>query len=191
MVGWSFSNKITVHDPVTGEEDNKPMKPFMVSQLQIAFERNNLALSPYDEVLFKQLRDYEVERIGANGNPTLTTKNEHYIYGLGLASLAMTLRFEQLTGVMQDLEVSSNFATSNVNLARKDETRAMGLGRSGKVAPEVQEFYANYQYDEHPDEQQKWVKTDFNSSYYKNSFYNSSSRSTWGSRTGGLGNFRR
>lgn len=191
VVGWSFSNKITVHDPVTGEEDNKPMKPFMVSQLQIAFERNNLALSPYDEVLFKQLIDYEVERIGANGNPTFTSKNEHYIDALGLAYLAMTLRFKQLTGVMQDLEVSSNFATSNVNLARKDETRAMGLGRSGKVAPEVQEFYANYQYDEHPDEQQKWVKTDFNSGYYKNSFYNSSSRSTWGSRTGGLGNFRR
>ena len=104
----------------------------------------------------------------------------------------MTLRFKQLTGVMQDLEVPSNFVTSNVNLARKDDTRAMGLGRTGKVAPEVQEFYENYQYDEHPDEQQKWVKTNFSSSYYNNnSFYNSSSRSTWGSRSGGLGNFRR
>jgi replicative DNA helicase len=192
VVGWSFSNKLTVHDPVTGEEDSKPMKPFMVSQLQIAFERNNLALSPYDEVLFKQLIDYEVERMGANGIPTFTSKEEHFIDALGLAYLAMTLRFKQLTGVMQDLEVSSNFVTSNVNLARKDDTRAMGLGRTGKVAPEVQEFYENYQYDEHPDEQQKWVKTNFSSSYYNNnSFYNSSSRSTWGSRSGGLGNFRR
>lgn len=192
VVGWSFSNKLTVHDPVTGEEDNKPMKPFMVSQLQIAFERDNLALSPYDEVLFKQLIDYEVERIGANGNPTFISKNEHYIDALGLAYLAMTLRFKELTGVMQDLEVSSSFATSNVNLARKDDTRATGLGRAGKIAPEVQEFYEKTDFREIPGERQQWVKTDFTSSYYQNnSFYNNSSKSSWGSRSGGLGNFRR
>ena len=167
------------------------MKPFMVTQLQIAFERNNLALSPYDEVLFKQLIDYEVERMGANGIPTFTSKDEHFIDALGLAYLAMTLRFKQLTGVMQDLEVSSSFTTSNVNLARKDDTRAMSLGRTGKVAPEVQEFYEKTDFRELPSERQRWVKTDFSSSYYNNSFYNNSGGSKWGSRNEGLGSFRR
>ena len=55
VVGWSFSNKVKVIDPATGEKNDKPMKPFMVSQLQIAFERENLILSPYDEVLYLSL----------------------------------------------------------------------------------------------------------------------------------------
>ena len=93
---------------------------------------------------------------------------------------------------MQDLEVSSSFATSNVNLARKDDTRATGLGRAGKIAPEVQEFYEKTDFREIPGERQQWVKTDFTSSYYQNnSFYNNSNKSSWGSRSGGLGNFRR
>lgn len=192
VVGWSFSNKIKIHDPITGEEDNKPMKPFMVSQLQIAFERDNLILSPYDEVLYKQLIDYEVEKIGANGNPTFTSVNEHFVDALGLAYLAMVLNFKQLTGVMKDIETTSDFLMcKNTTLARKDSTSIEYHRGSEKMLPGVKEFYENYQYDEHPDEQQRWIKTDFSSyasSYNRSQGY---SRSTWGSRSGGLGNFRR
>ena len=50
-------------DPITKEMDKKPMKPFMVNQLTLAFERDRMILSPYDDVLKKQLTDYEVLKI--------------------------------------------------------------------------------------------------------------------------------
>lgn len=127
-------------DPITGEKENKAMKPFMVSQLQIAFERENLILSPYDEVLYKQLIDYEVEKIGANGNPTFTSKNEHFVDALGLAYLAMAMEFKELTGVLKDIDVSSKIHISNVNLTYKDSTQRAGEMRMNKVAPEIKEF---------------------------------------------------
>ena len=39
-----------------------PMKSFMVNHLQMAIERGQLILSPFDEVLHKQLVDYEVKK---------------------------------------------------------------------------------------------------------------------------------
>ena len=52
--------------------------------------------------------------------------------------------------------------------------------------------YEKTDFREIPGERQQWVKTDFTSSYYQNnSFYNNSNKSSWGSRSGGLGNFRR
>ena len=187
VVGWSFSNKIKVIDPATGEEDNKAMKPFMVSQLQIAFERENLILSPYDETLHKQLIDYEVEKIGANGNPTFSSKNEHFIDALGLAYLAMVLEFKELTGVMQDLETTSDFLISKTPLMRSDPY-IQGDARNTNIPPEVKEFYENTDFREIPGERQQWVKTNFSEYKSSNEYYRSNS---WCSRDGGLSNFRR
>lgn len=186
VVGWSFSNKVEVLDPVTGEVDNKAMKPFMVSQLQIAFERENLILSPYDEVLYKQLVDYEVEKIAQNGNPTFTSEDEHFVDALGLAYLAMVMEFKQLTGVMKDIDVSNKFEISNVNLTQKDATQRAGEMRMKKVSPEVQEFFENTDFTELRGERQVWVKTDFES--FKPSDY---SISSWGNRDASLSGFRR
>ena len=187
VVGWSFSNKIKVYDPITGEEDNKAMKPFMVSQLQIAFERENLILSPYDETLHKQLIDYEVEKIGANGNPTFSSKNEHFIDALGLAYLAMVLEFKELTGVMQDLETTSDFLISKTPLMKSDPY-IQGDARNTNIPPEVKEFYENTDFREIPGERQQWVKTNFSEYKSSNEYYRSNS---WCSRDGGLSNFRR
>ena len=186
VVGWSFSNKVEIIDPITGEKENKAMKPFMVSQLQIAFERENLVLSPYDEVLYKQLIDYEVEKIGANGNPTFTSKNEHFVDALGLAYLAMTMEFKELTGVLKDIDVSSKIEISNVNLTHKDSTQRAGESRMKKPIPEIQEFWENTDFTELRGERQVWVKTDFKS-FNDNSY----STSSWGSRDAGLRDFRR
>lgn len=185
VVGWSFSNKIKIYDPITGEEDNKPMKPFMVSQLQIAFERENLVLSPYDELLHKQLVDYEVEKIGVNNNPVFSSKNEHFIDALGLAYLAMTLEFKELTGVMQDIEVTSNFEISKTPLMRKEAYIESDI-RSNDIPDEIKDFYENTDFREIPGERQQWVKTSF--SEYKNYY---SGNSSWGSRSGGLSKFTR
>lgn len=165
------------------------MKPFMVSQLQIAFERENLILSPYDELLYKQLIDYEVDKIGANGNPTFTSKNEHFIDALGLAYLAMVLEFKDLTGVVQDLETTSNFSISKKNLIRQDSGSART--RMDNVPQEIKDFYENTDFREVPGERQQWVKTNF-SEYRDNSYSNyRSSTSSWCSRSSGLNNFSR
>lgn len=185
VVGWSFANKIKIYDPITGEEDNKPMKPFMVSQLQIAFERENLVLSPYDELLHKQLVDYEVEKIGVNNNPVFSSKNEHFIDALGLAYLAMTLEFKELTGVMQDIEITSNFEITKTPLMRKEAYVESDI-RSNDIPDEIKDFYEKTDFREIPGERQQWVKTNF--SEYKNYYGGNSS---WGSRSGGLSKFTR
>ena len=85
----------------------EPLKPFMVTQLQIAFERERLLLSPFDDVLHKQLIDYEVVKIGSNGKPIFTSENEHFIDALGLANLAFVLEFPRLTDVIKEVETQT------------------------------------------------------------------------------------
>lgn len=180
LKGWSFSNKIDIQNPVTGEIDRKPMKPFMVNQLQIMVERENLILSPYDEVLYKQLIDYEVEKIGANGNPIFTSKEEHFVDALGLANLAMVLEFKDLVGIVEDLKVTSKIESISTPMIGVDALIDSNI-RTNNSMPEIKEFFENTDFREHYSERQQWVKTDFFAMREK--YKNNSMRSGgWGSR---------
>lgn len=112
----NFKQNIDVIDPVTFEMTKQPMKPFMVTQLQIAFERELMMLSPFDEVLHKQLIDYCVEKKAANGQPIFTSVNEHFVDALGLAYLAMVLEFKELTDMIKEPETSTKVEFSSRNL---------------------------------------------------------------------------
>jgi replicative DNA helicase len=197
LKGWSFANKVEVYDPITGEKEAKPMKPFMVNQLQIVFERNNMVLSPWDDIIYKQLIDYEVEKTTASGVPVFTSKDEHYIDALGLAYLAMVLEFKKLTGVVQDFETASDVQMlSNVHLTG---TNAFASQNARKQVPnEVKEFFENTDFSERRGERQSWVKLDshqgaMNPTERYGSNNTSAGRSNWCSRgnTFGGGGFSR
>ena len=178
--GWSFSNKIEILDPITKEIDKKPMKPFMVNQLTLSFERDRIIMSPYDEVLKKQLTDYEV-KVTENGTPKYSSENEHFVDALGLAHLAMVLEFKNLTGIVEEVRATSNFHIS------KNHIGGPGLSASNISRPHldnrVANFYANNDWDDHPSDRQKWVEVDMN--YRSAKSWKPSS--SWGSRGGGRG----
>jgi replicative DNA helicase len=192
--GWSFSNKIDVYDPITGEKESKPLKPFMVNQLQIVFERNNMILSPWDDTIHKQLIDYEVEKMSASGIPTFTSVNEHYIDALGLAYLAMVLEFKDLTGIMQDFSTTNEMELmSNVHLTG---SRAFTAQNARKQVPqEVKEFFENTDFREVRGERQSWVKLDsVQGAMNPSGKYSDSpaSNRSWGNRSpSGNGSFSR
>ena len=192
LKGWQFANKVDVFDPITGEKEAKPMKPFMVNQLQLAFERGNMILSPWDDTIYTQLINYEVEKITASGIPTFTSKDEHFIDALGLAYLAMVLEFKKLTGVMQDFEVATKTELlTNTHLIHPAAFQSQNL-RDDRPQ-EVKDFYANTDFSEIRGERQSWVKLDsYQGAMNPSEKYGSSSgRSGWGSRGGGGGFSRR
>lgn len=164
-------------DPITKEMDKKPMKPFMVNQLQIAFERDRLILSPYDETLAKQLTDYEVEKITEAGLPKYTSENEHFVDALGLAYLAMVLEFKELTGTVEDIRVSSEFTISKKKIGGSGMT---DVGSRPIVDSRITDFYENNDWDDLPSDRKVWVEVDMD--YRSSSF---ASRGGWGSRKPG------
>ena len=189
LKGWQFANKIDIYDPITGEKEAKPMKPFMVNQLQLAFERGNMILSPWDDTIYTQLINYEVEKITASGIPTFTSKDEHFIDALGLAYLAMVLEFKKLTGIMQDFETASEIKLMT-NMHLTGANAFAGENARKQVPQEVKEFFENTDFREIRGERQSWVKLDScqgamnPTEKYSNS---TTGRSNWGSRGGGLG----
>lgn len=104
--GFQFAQVLDVYDPVMKRKTREPMKPFMVNQLVIAFERKRMILSPFDETMHKQLVDYTVERVGKNG-PVFTSVNEHFVDALGLAYLAFVLEFSALVNTIKEEEYTS------------------------------------------------------------------------------------
>ena len=178
--GWSFSNKLDIMDPITKEMDRKPLKPFMVNQLTLAFERDRMILSPYDDVLKKQLTDYEVEKITEAGIPKYTSENEHFVDALGLAYLAMVLEFKDLTGTIEDIRTTSEF-----HISKKQ------IGGSGMYADTVNrqtldhrisDFYENNDWDDLPGDRPTWVEVDMDYRSARGSSFGLS-RSGWGSRS--------
>lgn len=173
--GWQFKNVIEVINPVTKEKTKEPLKPFMVNQLQIAFEREKMILSPFDETLHKQLIDYEVVRQGANG-PVFSSENEHFVDALGLAYLAFVLEFSELTDSIKKPEFSSKIVYTPTNIGG---ARAQMVLREAEMpqTPEVKRVL-NHDPDELRGDRPTWVKV--------NERYRSGGlRSSWGSRSRG------
>lgn len=159
-------------DPYTKEVVKEPMKPFMVNQLTIAFEREQLILSPYDEVLHKQLIDYEVERVSQSGMPIYTSENEHFVDTLGLAYLAFVMEFPELTATVKEARFEMAFAATEARPGQKKADQAL----RDAVSPFTKQVAESSMDDDLPGDRPVWREV--KSSYGRR-------RSSWGSRTGG------
>lgn len=179
---WQFSQTLDIIDPITAEKEKAPLKQFMVNQLTLAFERERLILSPFDQVLYKQLENYEVVKFtGVNNLPIYTSKDEHFIDALGLSYLAMVLEFKELTGTIKEREVANNMAYSS---------KIPGQISINKMFNDIQNVYSKNNKtipsykpsDDLKGDKPSWHKVSIN---YRSS--SSSSSSSWGTRSGKVG----
>lgn len=119
--GYQFKQLIDVPNPVRRTITKEPLKPFMVNALAKVFEDHKIILSPFDDILHKQLIDYCVDRVTQSGLPVYTSKNEHFVDALGLAYLAMVLKFPEIAGFIKEIEHSSKIvAAESLYLNRVD-----------------------------------------------------------------------
>ena len=166
-------------DPITKTVTKEPMKPFMVNQLTVSFDRERIVLSPFDDILHKQLIDYNVERISQSGIPVYTSKNEHYVDALGLAHLAFVLEFPNLTAMIKKPTFTNKIEHSSVTLGQNRIINAFKDISSSFSNPWKNQSNRNNDDDRYGDKPY-WTKVPMT-----RSGSNSSIRSTnWGSRTG-------
>lgn len=113
VVGYQFKQVIDVPNPVRKTFTKEPLKPFMVNSLVKVFEDHRIILSPFDDILHKQLVDYVVDRVTQSGIPVYTSKNEHFVDALGLAYLAMVLKFPEVAGFIKEIKHTDTIATTS------------------------------------------------------------------------------
>lgn len=180
---WHLSKTLDITDPITGEIEKKPVKPFMVNQLTISFERDRIMMSPWDEVLSKQLTDYEVERVSQSGQPIFTSKDEHFCDAMGLAHLAFALEFKDLTNTIKDFEVASKMKASVKNVSK--------IAKS-KMYRDIQNSYASTRRGNHSRNDDDDLPGDKPSAIRvpMSALRRGKSRSSWGQRGGGYGSAR-
>lgn len=162
VVRRNFKQSLEITDPITHEIEKKPLKLFMVNQLQVAFERDLMILSPFDETLHKQLIDYEVVKFtGLTNDPVFTNVNEHFVDALGLAYLAFVLEFNELIDMVRDTSVTTVLSAMSTSFAKKSV--------QSLIAKTEQPFVANGYADPFQDEglfSQKLIKEPVYSSVY-------------------------
>jgi hypothetical protein len=101
-----FSQNIEIRDPGTREVDKKDAKNFMISQTSILLDRDKIVVSPFDEMVWKQMMDYQVVRISQNGKPVYTSENEHALDAFMLTILGFTIEFPNITKILEEITVA-------------------------------------------------------------------------------------
>ena len=99
IIPISFSDKIVVRDPITRTKIKKDIKPFMVNNAVVAFEKQQVALNPTDKLFIKQLEDYHVVSLGSEGRPKYTDVNEHIIDAFCLCIHGFTTKYSEMLKV--------------------------------------------------------------------------------------------
>ena len=178
VVGWQFKNTIEVMDPIEKTIVKEPMKPFMVNQLALAFERDRMILSPFDEVLHKQLIDYVVDHVSQTGQPVFSNKDEHFVDALGLAYLAFVLKFPDITKGIKRIENSSKIEHSHAQIGTARATAALREISMPTANPWKDLKQVGKSPGERKGDYQKWVKVPMKANY------GGRNRSSWGNRSG-------
>lgn len=104
--GIQFSQKIEIRDPGTREVNSKDAKDFMINQTAILLDRDKIVLSPFDEMVWKQMMDYQVVRISQSGKPQYTSENEHALDAFMLTILGFTIEFPNITKILEEIKVA-------------------------------------------------------------------------------------
>ena len=189
VVGYQFKESLEIMDPVTKEIRKEPVKQFMVNQLSLDIERERLILSPFDEVLHKQLVDYEVDHVSSSGMPVYTSKDEHFVDALGLAHLAFVLKFPDITAAIKVPIFKTKITQTRINsLTLKADAALRELSSPAnpwKRKKPVHQIGKGP--DERPGDYQKWVKVPMGSgrtnrsttSSWSRGFNRFSGRSMW------------
>jgi replicative DNA helicase len=119
--GLQFSEKIDVVDPTTKLLDKKHMKPFMVNNAQIIAEQHRIWISKYDDMIKKQMMDYQVVRETILGQPVFTSENEHSLDALMLALLAFTLEHPDIAQIIKKAQYATRVEFVNAPLFARPE----------------------------------------------------------------------
>jgi replicative DNA helicase len=106
--GVSFSEVTELMDPYTKIKDRKPIKPFMVNQLQIIFERDKIWISDYDEMIIRQLENYQVVKKTVSGAPVFTDEDEHTLDCIMLCVLGFVENFPDIMNTVVEFQPATN-----------------------------------------------------------------------------------
>lgn len=131
IVRVNFSEKVTVRDPITKIREKKDIKPFMVNNTVLLFERGQFAFQPDDKAMIKQFEDYYVEKFGTNGRPIYTSENEHIHDCVILAVHGFQMKYNEMFKVRHATMIGKieAFSAKKVNLPVKS--------RDGEESPDA------------------------------------------------------
>jgi len=97
---YDSGSSIQAKDPVTGEPQKQPAKPYMINASVRVFENGLIEISAEDKVLEAQLRNYIIERFSPTGNPVYGLKDkkvlDHRLDAFNLAMVAFHIEFGEL-----------------------------------------------------------------------------------------------
>lgn len=91
----------------------------MVNQTSIILERDQILLSPFDDMVWKQMMDYQVIRISQNGKPIYTSENEHALDAFMLTILGFTLEFPDITKILEEIRIARKMKVSNQSTTKE------------------------------------------------------------------------
>jgi intein/homing endonuclease len=115
--GIALGSSYLVRDPYSREFDNKPVKPFMVNQTTLILERGQLMIpsKDIDEVIFRQMTNYTVERISPKtGEPTYTNVDEHALDAMMLSIFAFIDQMPDIAKTIEDAQPARTFGAADV-----------------------------------------------------------------------------
>lgn len=137
VMEYQFSQKIEVRDPYTMQKDKKPLKPFMVNNSVVMFERQKIVFNPKDKKMIEQFEGYRIKSYSAAGMPIYSSENEHIIDAFNLALLA----FEQNYGdLFRSLLVQRVFIIQGLSPEERIKNEEMKAQANTAITPLIKGY---------------------------------------------------
>lgn len=121
IVPYQYAEKIEVRDPHTRKKEKKDIKPFMVNNSVMVFERGAIILHPDDKPVVRQFEGYRIKSISSTGRPTYDSNDEHMVDCINMALLTFERKYGDLFKRMmkEKVYVIDQIIPDNENISRE------------------------------------------------------------------------
>lgn len=108
--GVFYGSSINVEDPVTGEWEKKPLKPFLVNQTTLLLERGQLRIPHKDtsDIIRRQMTNFQVVKISERTQePTYSNTDEHGLDAMIFALYAFIEEYPDLINTIDKRKLAT------------------------------------------------------------------------------------
>lgn len=96
VVANQLAEKTNIIDIHTGKATKMPIKPTMINNAALVFEKEKIALNPHDILAKEQIESFKIKRMSTLGQPIYEDGNDHIIDALSRALFGFAKQYDDL-----------------------------------------------------------------------------------------------
>lgn len=150
VIANQLAEKTDVVDIHTKKATKMPIKPTMINNAALVFEKEKIALNPHDKLMITQIESFRIKRVSSLGQPIYEDGDDHIIDALSRALFGFAKQYDSMfkrtmttaMRIVGDLDTQDmNYKRNKIETEKNDAFTVTSITMGGKKETVSFDYY--------------------------------------------------